>query len=53
MPEGITETGLELDDYNTILGNLQTSLNTIYSTDGEELNFGSETSDGQMPNIYA
>ena len=53
MPEGITETGLELDDYNTILGNLQTSLNTIYSTDGEEINFGSETPDGQMTNIYA
>ncbi len=53
MPEGITENGLTLDSYNTILEGLQSELNTIYAPDGDSINFGSETPDGQLTNIIA
>lgn len=51
MAEGITDTGLTLNDYNTLLSDIQTSLNTIYAPDGDTINFGSETPDGQFTNI--
>ena len=51
MPEGITDNGLTLDDYNTLLSSIQDSLNTIYAKDGDLINFGSETPDGQFTNI--
>lgn len=53
MAEGITENGLELSDYNTLLEDIQTELNNIYATDSEEINFDSETPDGQFTNILA
>lgn len=53
MPEGITENGLQVDNYNTLLNNIQTDLNSIYAADGETINFDSETPDGQFTNILA
>ncbi len=53
MAEGITDNGLILDDYNTILSNIQADMNSIYASDGDSINFSSETPDGQMTNILA
>lgn len=53
MPEGITETGLQVDSYNTLLDNIQTDMNSIYAPDGDEINFDSETPDGEFTNILA
>ena len=53
MPEGITETGLQVDSYNTLLENIQTDMNSIYAPDGDEINFDSETPDGEFTNILA
>lgn len=53
MPEGITDVGLETKDYNTLLEEIQTNLTNIYAQDGDEINFGSETPDGQFTNIIA
>ena len=53
MPEGITENGLQVDNYNTLLADIQSDLNSIYATDGEIINFDSETPDGQFTNILA
>lgn len=52
MSEGITENGLTLDSYDTLLNNLQSALNSIYAPDGDSINFDSETPDGQAVNIY-
>lgn len=52
MPEGINENGLTLHDYDTLLSDLQGGLNDIYAVNGEDINFGSETPDGQATNIY-
>lgn len=49
--EGINENGLTLKNYNTLLEELQEGLNAIYAPDGDEINFGSETPDGQFTNI--
>lgn len=49
--EGVSETGLTLKDYNTLLEELQTNLNAIYAADGDLINFDSETPDGQFTNI--
>lgn len=51
MSEGITENGLTLFDYDTLLSNLQSDFNSIYATDGDTINFDSETPDGQLTNI--
>ena len=51
--EGVTRDGLQVLGYDDILTNLQTSLNSIYAPDGDSINFGSETPDGQMTNILA
>ena len=53
MQEGITAEGLVVKDYNTLLDDIQINLNAIYAQDGEEINFDSETPDGQATNIYA
>lgn len=53
MPEGITDTGLTLDNYNTLLSNIQSDMNSIYAADGDLINFDSETPDGQFTNIIA
>lgn len=51
--EGVTSNGLEVMSYDDILNYTQNSMNLIYATDGETINFGSETPDGQMTNILA
>lgn len=51
--EGVTSNGLEVMSYDDILTYTQNSMNTIYATDGDTINFGSETPDGQMTNILA
>lgn len=53
MADEITANGLQVDSYDTILTSLQNSLNAIYATDGNLINFGSETPDGQLTNIFA
>lgn len=51
ITEGITDTGLILKDYNTLLSELQNGLNGIYAANGETINFDSATPDGQFTNI--
>lgn len=51
--EGVTSEGLQVKSYNTLLEDLQNSLNAIYAPDGDNINFGSETPDGEATNIYA
>lgn len=53
MTDELNANGLQVDSYNTLLANIQTSLNSIYAPDGDSINFGSETPDGQLTNIYA
>ena len=53
MPDEITENGLQVDSYNTLLAYIQSGLNTIYAANGNSINFGSETPDGQFTNIIA
>lgn len=53
MADVLNANGLSVDNYDTLLTNVQNSMNTIYAPDGELINFGSETPDGQMTNIYA
>lgn len=53
MPDEITENGLQVKDYDTLLEEIQEDLNSIYATDGDEINFDSETPDGQFTNILA
>lgn len=53
MADTLNANGLSVDNYDTLLSNVQTDMNTIYAQDGELINFGSETPDGQMTNIYA
>ena len=51
ITEGVTADGLILKDYNTLLSELQDDFNAIYAQDGNPINFGSETPDGQLTNI--
>lgn len=51
--EGVTSTGLTVYTYDDILNYLQDNLNAIYATDGDTINFGSETPDGQVVNILS
>lgn len=53
MTEGVTTEGLVVKNYNTLVSDIQTDLNAIYAQDGDEINFDSETPDGQATNIYA
>lgn len=53
MADGLDRNGLSLDTYNSILDFVQSSLNEIYANDGNTINFGSETPDGQFTNILA
>lgn len=53
MADELNSQGLQVDSYNTLLENIQTSLNGIYAPDGNSINFDSETPDGQLTNIYA
>ena len=51
--EGVTSNGLIVYSYDDILNYLQDSLNQIYAVDGDTINFGSETPDGQVVNIIS
>lgn len=51
--EGVTSNGLEVMSYDDILSYAQEGMNSIYAVDGDTINFGSETPDGQMTNILA
>lgn len=53
ITEGITATGPVVKDFNTLLEEIQTNYNNIYATDGNSINFDSETPDGQLTNIFA
>lgn len=53
ITEGLTEAGLVLKDYDTLLNEVQTQYNDIYAQDGNLINFDSETPDGQFTNILA
>lgn len=53
MADILNSEGLSVDSYNTLLENIQTEMNTIYAVDGDNINFGSETPDGQFTNILA
>lgn len=45
--------GLQTKDYNTLLSDVQNALQTIYSPNGEEISFDSNTPDGQFTEILA
>ena len=51
--EGVNSNGLQVKSYDEILNDVQSNLNTIYAIDGDLINFGSETPDGQFTNILA
>jgi copper chaperone CopZ len=53
MADELNQNGLTLDNYTTLLENIQSAMNEIYATDGESINFNSETPDGQFTNILA
>lgn len=53
MADILNENGLQTDSYNTLLEQIQADLNAIYASDGDTINFNSETPDGQLTNIYA
>lgn len=49
----LTAAGLLTKDNNTLVSDLQTGLQNIYSVNGENLNFDSNTPDGQFVQIVA
>lgn len=53
VTEGISADGLTLLSYNQLLDEIQDDITGIYAKDGEPINFGSETQDGQFTNILA
>lgn len=53
MADTLDLNGLSVDNYNTLLNNIQSSMNTIYAVDGDNINFDSSTPDGQFTNILA
>ena len=53
MADVLDKNGLTLETYKEILEFVQSSMNTIYATDGDTINFDSETPDGQFTNILA
>lgn len=53
MADTLDQNGLTLDSYTTILQFIQSAMNSIYALDGDLINFGSETPDGQFTNILA
>lgn len=53
MADTLDSNGLTLETYNSILAFVQNSMNEIYATDGDLINFDSETPDGQFTNILA
>lgn len=53
MADILDENGLSVDNYSTLLTNLQNEMQAIYAPDGDTINFDSETPDGQLTNIFA
>ena len=54
MSDTFNENGLTLSTLDETLEQLKTDCNNIYRTDdGEDINFGPETPDGQALNIFA
>lgn len=53
MADILNENGLQLQRYDETLNQVQTDLNGIYATDGNLINFDSDTPDGQFTNILA
>lgn len=53
MADILDSNGLSVDNYNTLLNNIQSDMNTIYAPDGDNINFDSSTPDGQFTNILA
>lgn len=53
MADTLNSNGLSVDNYNTLLNNIQSDMNSIYAIDGDSINFDSSTPDGQFTNILA
>ena len=53
MADTLDNNGLTLASYDEVLSDVQNQLNQIYAENGETINFGSETPDGQFTNILA
>lgn len=53
MADTLNSSGLSVDNYNTLLANIQSDMNSIYAVDGDNINFDSSTPDGQFTNILA
>lgn len=53
MTDILNRDGLTLSTYMEILANVQDAMNEIYATDGDLINFNSETPDGQFSNVLA
>lgn len=49
----INYNGLQTKDYNTLLTEIRTEFQNIYSKDGELINFDSNTPDGQLTSLIA
>lgn len=49
----IDYTGLKTKDYNTLLSDIQATIQNIYAPDGEAINFNSASPDGQFTNVLA
>lgn len=53
MADTLNSNGLSVDNYNALLNNIQSNMNSIYAIDGDSINFDSSTPDGQFTNILA
>ena len=53
MADVINSEGLTVTTYNELVSDLQNKMTGIYAQDGDSVNFGSETADGQLINILA
>lgn len=51
MADELTASGLETSSGSEILNTLQDSIQSIYSANGDEIDFGSNTPDGQFTNL--
>lgn len=49
----LTYAGLTTKDYNTLLSDIQTAIQNIYSPEGEQISFDSNSPDGQFTEILA
>lgn len=53
MADILDANGLQVDSYNELLDFVQSSMNSIYAVDGDNINFDSSTPDGEFTNILA